>query len=367
MITPYLHLSALAYTFNFSGVASLIGEKTGKIVHHTLRISSCHICRNAQKKGRPPIPQNCKKNWSGTAMGMEPDMVVQLVKDVHEQNIEINELAGDDDSVGFDRAKKLLSNSKMVSEAAGLSSGNETIKRAIRLNRKRVKKSERAKTKQHKKRRINLKKERSVKSTGVEMREGRTYESEIGMNNENLDEEIPAPINASLCIPIDISTALLVVFDLETTSLYTMELFKKIMPGLPSYSQTSLVSELGENYCAHNAVDDTRALFKLLTTKALNNLDSFVFPVSHPYDCIVQQDNLKSYNEAIACKAITRATALKAFKSNLKLSHLNLSVERMGLEGLKALLSEKTDRGHVRVTNCMKVIQKIFDFLTPES
>ncbi|CAC5408591.1 unnamed protein product [Mytilus coruscus] len=51
---------------------------------------------------------------SGTAKGMEPDMVVQLVKDVHEQNIEINELAGDYDSVGFDRAKKLLSNSKMV-------------------------------------------------------------------------------------------------------------------------------------------------------------------------------------------------------------------------------------------------------------
>ncbi|CAC5381072.1 unnamed protein product [Mytilus coruscus] len=51
---------------------------------------------------------------SGTAKGMEPDMVVQLVKDVHEQNIEINELAGDDDSVGFDRAKKPLPNSKMV-------------------------------------------------------------------------------------------------------------------------------------------------------------------------------------------------------------------------------------------------------------
>ncbi|CAG2226554.1 unnamed protein product [Mytilus edulis] len=135
----------------------------------------------------------------------------------------------------------------------------------------------------------------------------------------------------------------------------TLELFKKIMPGLPSYSQTSLVSHiLGENYCAHNAVDDTRALFKLLTSKALNNLDAFVFPVSHPYDCIVQQDNLKSYNEAIACKAITRATALKASKSNLKLSHLKLSIERMGLEGLKALLSEKTDRGNVRVTNCMK-------------
>ncbi|CAC5408592.1 unnamed protein product [Mytilus coruscus] len=257
------------------------------------------------------------------------------------------------------------------------------------------------------------------------MREGRIYESEIGINNEKLDEEIPAPMNASLCIPIDISTAPLMFYNLQPVSyklphealtdfitflskypskpvlvghnikrfdchvLYhslkanqmwnelsshkcgfidTMELFKKIMPGLPSYSQTILVSELlGKNYCAHNAVDDTRALFKLLTTKALNNLDSFVFHVSHPYDCIVQQDNLKSYNEAIASKAITRATVLKASKSNLKLSHLNLSVERMGLEGLKALLSEKTDRGNVRVTNCMKVIQKIFDFLTPES
>ena len=70
-----------------------------------------------------------------------------------------------------------------MSEAAGLSPGNETIKRAIRLNGKRDKKSERAKTKQHKKRRIKLKKERSAKSTGVEMREGRTYESEIGKSH----------------------------------------------------------------------------------------------------------------------------------------------------------------------------------------
>ncbi|XP_052085642.1 uncharacterized protein LOC127723170 [Mytilus californianus] len=52
--------SGRAYN-SLSGVASLIGEKTGKIVHHTLRISSCRICRNAQKKGRPPIPHNCKK------------------------------------------------------------------------------------------------------------------------------------------------------------------------------------------------------------------------------------------------------------------------------------------------------------------
>ncbi|VDI35832.1 Hypothetical predicted protein [Mytilus galloprovincialis] len=97
--------SGRAYN-SLSGVASLIGEKTGKIVHHTLRIAGCRICRNAQKKGGPPLPHNCKKNWSGTAKGMEPDMVVQLVKDVHEQDININELAGDDDSVGFDRVKK---------------------------------------------------------------------------------------------------------------------------------------------------------------------------------------------------------------------------------------------------------------------
>ncbi|VDI08005.1 Hypothetical predicted protein [Mytilus galloprovincialis] len=45
------------------------GEKTGKIVNHTLRISGCRLCRNAPKKGGPPLPHNCRKNWSGTAKG----------------------------------------------------------------------------------------------------------------------------------------------------------------------------------------------------------------------------------------------------------------------------------------------------------
>lgn len=44
---------------------------------------------------------------------MAPDIVVQLVKVVHEKHIHINELAGGDAAVGFERTKKLLPNYKM--------------------------------------------------------------------------------------------------------------------------------------------------------------------------------------------------------------------------------------------------------------
>lgn len=45
---------------------------------------------------------------------MEPDMVVQMISDINEKGVEISELAGDDDTTGFERAKKILPNSKMV-------------------------------------------------------------------------------------------------------------------------------------------------------------------------------------------------------------------------------------------------------------
>lgn len=146
----------------------------------------------------------------------------------------------------------------------------------------------------------------------------------------------------------------------------TLELFKYVYPGLASYKQTFLVEKLlSETYDAHNAIDDSKVLYKLVLEKANinNNQVKFTFPSTYPYDYHVIQQNLKTFTKAINCKAISRCCALKASRTNLKLSHMNLSVERGGIDGLRALLSEKSHNGTVRVTRCKRAIQKLFDFL----
>ncbi|VDI81350.1 maternal protein exuperantia [Mytilus galloprovincialis] len=68
----------------------------------------------------------------------------------------------------------------------------------------------------------------------------------------------------------------------------SLDLFKHVKPGLKSYSQTNLVHELlGETYEAHNAVDDTAILNKLISTKC--DFDLYVqtlsFSCLYPYFC----------------------------------------------------------------------------------
>ncbi|CAC5385442.1 unnamed protein product [Mytilus coruscus] len=144
------------------------------------------------------------------------------------------------------------------------------------------------------------------------------------------------------------------------------ELFKHVKPGLSPYKQTFLVKELlGERYNAHNAIDDAKVLYKLVSEKGnvYNNLVEFTFPSSYPYDTYVVQQNFKTFRNAIDCKAISKSCAKKAARSNLKLLQMKSSLQRGGIEGLRALLGEKSSDGTVRVTKCNRVIQNLFDFL----
>ncbi|XP_076089070.1 uncharacterized protein LOC143059453 [Mytilus galloprovincialis] len=150
----------------------------------------------------------------------------------------------------------------------------------------------------------------------------------------------------------------------------TLELFKLLYPKRPSYSQTALVGELlGETYSAHNAEDDTEALYRLVQSKGdiKCNIRALVFSANYPKEFSHQQDNLQTFTDAIFSKAISRTLALKAARSNLRLEHFNIAVKRNGLDGLKSVLSEQTNQGIVRVTTNKKAIIKIFDFLTRES
>ena len=46
-------------------------------------------------------------NGQGSAKAMEPDMFVEMVKDITKKGIEIAKVAGDDDHTGINRVRKL--------------------------------------------------------------------------------------------------------------------------------------------------------------------------------------------------------------------------------------------------------------------
>ncbi|CAG2216770.1 unnamed protein product [Mytilus edulis] len=91
-----------------------------------------------------------------------------------------------------------------VNESVGLSPGNMSIKlelESLKLKRKR------------------LKEMKLAKNSGLEIREGKTYESEIGMTEQNVDEiEIPGPPEIRE-LTDNILTAPNLIFELETTGL----------------------------------------------------------------------------------------------------------------------------------------------------
>ena len=99
---------------NISGVSTLIGKKTGGVVHHAIRCQQCRICDCAAKRGIQPKKHNCKKNWTGSAKAMEPDMLVQMVNDVKNKGIDIAEIAGDDDTTGFGKLQRIYPESQMI-------------------------------------------------------------------------------------------------------------------------------------------------------------------------------------------------------------------------------------------------------------
>ena len=101
-----------------------------------------------------------------------------------------------------------------------LSPGTVTSRRGIELNNKGKKWIKHDETKEAQRRRIQLKEERSTRQYQTKVREGDTYESDIGLWHSSDIQEIRPPVttaqNQNLMTVI--STAK-IMFDVETTSL----------------------------------------------------------------------------------------------------------------------------------------------------
>lgn len=140
----------------------------------------------------------------------------------------------------------------------------------------------------------------------------------------------------------------------------TLHVFKKEFPRRGSYKQDVLMNELlHESYCAHNALDDVKAL-QILTELVKPVFSKYMFGASvilNSVNAVSHRITLKPLEDS---KAITKTMASKIEKSGLNYEHLKMTCERSGFDGLAAVLGEKVN-GVVRVTKQGKLIQKICD------
>ena len=149
----------------------------------------------------------------------------------------------------------------------------------------------------------------------------------------------------------------------------TLILFKKIRPQRKKYSQESLVSDLlGTSYSAHDSLEDVRALQQLISYKDVNKeaimKSSFTlnYAIKSTKYCLNKALNLHSLRPLIASKDISKGMGDKIAGSGLTLSHLKLSIQRGGKEGLRSVLTEKVNP-KPRVTATSRIIAALHSYL----
>lgn len=150
----------------------------------------------------------------------------------------------------------------------------------------------------------------------------------------------------------------------------TLHLLKTIVPHQQSYSQEALVDKiLNEKYAAHDALEDSRYLQKLVNSLE-NDVDphylSCTFNVQYVFDVLGQktqsQGNFMSLQPLVRGKCISENMAKKIANSGLCLHHLRLAFDRGGHDGIKNLFSEKSN-GKARVTNRSKIISSVSQYI----
>ena len=93
---------------SLSGASTLCGIYTRKVINSAIRIKRCRKCSRAERDGKQPFPHKCRKNWTGSAKAMEPDMLCEMVRNMKKKKFHIQSISGDDDNTGFARAKATI-------------------------------------------------------------------------------------------------------------------------------------------------------------------------------------------------------------------------------------------------------------------
>lgn len=91
--------------FFFAVHAAMIGNKTGKIINYATRNSYCRVCDNSDKSGKVLAIHDCRRNWSKSAKAMEPDMCIQMLKELDKNEVNVGTVIMDNDSTPVARAR----------------------------------------------------------------------------------------------------------------------------------------------------------------------------------------------------------------------------------------------------------------------
>lgn len=87
----------------FPGHGTLIGSRQGKVLSYSVRSKTCRVCELAEKKKKPPKTHRCYRNWQGSAKAMEPDMAVEMVRNIVKEGTKVAEIIMDDDTTTIHR------------------------------------------------------------------------------------------------------------------------------------------------------------------------------------------------------------------------------------------------------------------------
>ena len=61
---------------NVTGVGTMIGLKSGKVIAYGTRTKRCAVCGAASRKGERPRSHDCRLNWSGPQKLWSPILVI---------------------------------------------------------------------------------------------------------------------------------------------------------------------------------------------------------------------------------------------------------------------------------------------------
>ncbi|XP_061191031.1 uncharacterized protein LOC133199201 [Saccostrea echinata] len=71
----------------------------------TAERESSRICHSAEKTGKTPSTHDCRKNWTGSSKAMEPDMCIEMLKDLGGKDVQVGTIIMDNDTTTIARAR----------------------------------------------------------------------------------------------------------------------------------------------------------------------------------------------------------------------------------------------------------------------
>ena len=144
----------------------------------------------------------------------------------------------------------------------------------------------------------------------------------------------------------------------------SLAVFKQAFPKMSSYKLEDLVaSQLKEQYGAHDALEDVKALGKLLCMCTESGIvkQSFAPAAVHRAQFFQKEraKNIKSLEVLVGQGIMKMSLAENIAGSGLTLNHLRSIVNRQGEDGLRDIFTAKNCEGQPRVTNSKKLLDSV--------